>query len=52
MMTNTMPDASIPVIAICRSRFDRLRGVRKSPPVSWLNRAHSTAIAMISASTL
>jgi len=52
MMTNTMPQASIPVIAICRSRFDRLRGVMKSPPVSWLNSTHSAAIAITSASTL
>ena len=36
MMTNTIPLASMPVIAICLSRLEKLRAVRNSDtPREW-----------------
>ncbi len=32
-MTNTMPTARMPVIAVCRSRLETLRGLSQAPSV-------------------
>lgn len=52
MMTNTIPHASMPVIDICRSRFDTLRGVTNAPSVSTEKNAQIATTANSSASTL
>jgi hypothetical protein len=52
MMTNTIPHARMPVIAICRIRFDRLRADVKPPSVCQLKKAQIRAIAASSASIL
>ncbi|KWV89748.1 hypothetical protein PFLmoz3_00585 [Pseudomonas fluorescens] len=47
-----MPQANIPVIDICRSRLERLRGVRKPPSVCQLKNNQMNATAITSASIL
>ncbi|CNM98655.1 Uncharacterised protein [Mycobacterium tuberculosis] len=47
-----MPHARIPVIDICRSKLDKLRGVRNPPSVCQLKNTQITATAMIRASIL
>ena len=52
MITNTMPHASMPVIDICRSRFDRLRGVTNAPSVRKEKKIQMTVTASSNASNL
>ena len=52
MMTNAMPQATMPVTAICRIRFERLRGEVKPPSVFQLKKAQMMAIAIRSARIL
>ncbi|RML96871.1 hypothetical protein APX70_200070 [Pseudomonas syringae pv. maculicola] len=52
MMTSTMPHARMPVMDICRSRLERLRGVRNPPSVYQLKNSQITAMAITSASIL
>ncbi len=45
MMTITIPTESTPVTAVCRIRFERLRGSRKIPSVMVLKMIHTAASA-------
>lgn len=52
MITSTMPHARIPVMDICRSRLERLRGVTKPPSVCQLKNSQMIATAITRASIL
>jgi len=52
MMTNTMPQARMPVIDIWRIRFDRLRAEVKPPSVLMLKNSQIRATAISSARIL
>jgi hypothetical protein len=52
MITSTMPQARMPVIDICRSRLERLRGVRNPPSVCQLKNSQISTTANTSASIL
>lgn len=52
MMTNTMPQASMPVTDICRNRLEMLFGRRKVPLVWLQKKIQISATASSKASTL